>query len=96
MNSLEITQNKRYKLFLVEEDDELRERVLSGLVESAEIKVIPNEPEINHLLDSTLIFNNYGIETYTIKFELKKRENGTYFTIENFYEESLCDHEEDF
>lgn len=75
---------KEYKLFLVEVDDEDRERVLSGLVRRCEITV---EPEYS---DVHVDYSNYPMarfrtgEDVTVTLELGPREDGTYFEIVDF------------
>lgn len=97
MNFLETTQTqplKAYKVFLVEEGDDLRERVISATSKNIQIDYEPVYEDIDTLLCSSKIFKTD--EKITLTIELAKREDGSYYTVENFYEESLCDHEEDF
>lgn len=80
--------NKRYKVFLVEEDDDYRERVISGLAGSVQIK---NEPDysdvrVDEMLCSAHIFKTR--DNVSITLEMVPRENGTYFTIEDFSNET--------
>lgn len=78
---------KEYKLFLVEVDDEDRERVLSGLVRGCEITV---EPEYSDMYTD---FSNYPVARYrtcedvTATLKLVPREDGTYFEIVDFSKE---------
>lgn len=78
---------KEYKLFLVEVDDEDRERVLSGRVNRCEITV---EPEYS---DVHVDYSNYPMaryrasETVTVTLNLVPSADGTYFEIVNFKEE---------
>lgn len=78
---------KNYKLFLVEVDDEDRERVLSGLVGDCEITVEPEYADIrtDMLLNSARIFKTS--ETVTIKMKMVQRADGTYFEIVDFSKE---------
>ena len=75
---------KEYKLFLVEVDDEDRERELSARVRRCEIKV---EPEYS---DVHVDYSNYPMARYrtredvTVTLELGPREDGTYFEIVDF------------
>ena len=77
---------KEYKLFLVEELDTNRERVLAGRVSRCEITV---EPEYS---DVHTDFSNYPMrryrtsETVTVTLNLVPSEDGTYFRIEDFSE----------
>lgn len=78
---------KEYKLFLVEVDDEDRERVLSARVRRCEITV---EPECS---DVHTDFSQYPMARYrtredvTVTLELGPREDGTYFEIVDFSRE---------
>lgn len=75
---------KEYKLFLVEVDDEDRERVLSGRVNRCEITV---EPEYSYVHTD---YSNYPMaryrtsETVTVTLNLVPSPDGTYFRIEDF------------
>lgn len=79
--------SKRYKMYLVELDDEDRERVISGLVQDAEFEsnIDYDNVEVDRLLDSVRIFSTPT--SMTVKFNLIPREDGTYFTVENFLEQ---------
>lgn len=70
---------KQYKVFLVEVDDEDRERVLSGLVQHCEIEV---EDIHSGFMGTVARFVTSTDVTCTLK--LVPREDGTYFTIENY------------
>jgi hypothetical protein len=78
---------KEYKLFLVEVDDEDRERVLSARVGRCEITVEPDYADIHvdSLLNSARIFKTS--ETVTVTLNLVPSVDGTYFKVENFMEE---------
>lgn len=78
---------REYKLFLVEVDDEDRERVLSGRVSRCEITVEPEyaDVRVDELICSAAIFKTS--ETVTVNLNLVPSENGTYFEIVNFKEE---------
>lgn len=78
---------KEYKLFLVEVDDEDRERVLAGRVNRCEINVEPEYADI-HTDYSLIPVKQYRTsETVTVTLNLVPSANGTYFTIENFAKE---------
>jgi len=78
---------KEYKLFLVEVDDEDRERVLSARVRRCEIKVEPQYDDVH------VDYSNYPMARYrtredvTVHLELGPREDGTYFEIVDFSKE---------
>ena len=82
---------KEYKLFLVEVDDEDRERVLSARVGRCEITV---EPEYSDVYTD---FSNYPMTRYrtredvTVTLNLVPSENGTYFEIVDFTETAESD-----
>lgn len=78
---------KEYKLFLVEVDDEDRERVLAGRVSRCEITVEPEYSDV-HVDFADYPMHRYRTsETVTVTLNLVPSENGTYFRIENFAEE---------
>jgi hypothetical protein len=78
-----ILPGKTYKVFLVEEDDDLRERVVSAL--SRDI-VIDYEAEFTDLLCDDRMFARcmHHADHYTITIKLCPREDGTYITVEDF------------
>lgn len=82
-----IDQNKQYKVFLVEVDDDDRERVIRGLVRGVEINVEPQYADI-HTYDSFLPVRQF-IEstTYTMNLTLMPDENGKVLVFENFRDE---------
>lgn len=82
---------KEYKLFLVEVDDEDRERVLSARVSRCEITVEPEYADIHAdmLLNSAKIFRTS--ETVTITMKMVPRQDGTYFEIVDFTETAESD-----
>ena len=76
---------KQYKVFLVEVDDEDRERVLSGLAGHCEIEVEPQYAEVHsEFMGPVARFVTSTDVTCTLK--LVPREDGTYFRIEDFSE----------
>lgn len=80
-------KTKRYKVFLVEEDDDDRERVLSGLVEHVDIV---SEPFYN---DVRVDYSDFAVKRFlsheevTMTLRMVPRADGTYLIIENFAEE---------
>lgn len=78
---------KRYKVFLVEEDDDDRERVMSGLTDNIHVEQDVNYADVpvDALLDSAKIFRG-GVKV-TLTLNLIPNADGTYFVIENFLEE---------
>lgn len=78
---------REYKLFLVEVDDEDRERVLSARVVRCEITV---EPEYSDVYTD---FSNYPMSRYrtsedvTATLKLAPKPDGTYFEIVDFSKE---------
>jgi hypothetical protein len=78
---------KQYKVFLVEVDDEDRERVLSGLVQHCEIAVDPQWENVHSEYYSAPVRSFMTNIDVTVTLKLRPREDGTYFTIENFSEE---------
>jgi hypothetical protein len=78
---------KTYKFFLVEVDDDDRERVIAGQVSQIQIESEVNYGDIrvDDLLDSVRVFSDSV--TYTLTANLVPSDDGTYFRIENFLEE---------
>lgn len=81
------TPGKTYKVFFVEVDDEDRERVLFGLADEI---VIDTNVEYDRVYSENYMepvhrFISKTDVTCTLK--LLPRDDGTYFTIENFMEE---------
>lgn len=78
---------KEYKLFLVEVDDEDRERVLAGRVSQCVIDVEPHYSDI-HVDYSNFPVKRYrDSETVTVTLNLVPSSDGTYFRIEDFSKE---------
>jgi hypothetical protein len=75
---------KQYKVFLVEVDDEDRERVLSGLVQHCEIAVDPQWENVHSEYYSAPVRSFVTNTDVTVTLKLRPREDGTYFTIENY------------
>ncbi len=102
MNTYSLAENlglapvagKEYKLFLVEVDDEDRERVLAGHVGWCEIKIEPEYADVRTDYSDFVVSRFLTDEKVTMTLQLKKRENGTYFTIENFAETEEEDEDE--
>lgn len=85
MNQLVAVENKTYKIFLVEMDDDDRERVISGVIENVEIS--QDNPydhlQVDALLDSARIFRVADpIVTLTAKVK------GGTLKYENFLEDA--------
>lgn len=78
--------DKEYKLFLVEVDDEDRERVLAGRVSRCEITVEPEYSDIHVDHFNYPVARYRAYETVTATLNLVPSPDGTYFTIENFAE----------
>lgn len=78
---------KEYKLFLVEVDDEDRERVLVGRVSHCEINVEPEYSDIHTDYSNYPMARYRTSETVTVRLNLVPSPDGTYFTIENFAKE---------
>lgn len=76
-----------YKVFLVEVDDEDRERVLQGRVRAVEITNDPvyDSIHVDDMLSSAKVFKTEDDVTMTLK--MVPSENGTYFTMVNFMED---------
>ena len=86
-NTIKPDPTKTYKLFLVEVDDDDRERVLSGLVRGVEINYNPQWTDII-TAESYLPVNRFMSSTdVDMKMNMVPRDDGTVFTIENFNEE---------
>lgn len=89
--------NKAYKLFLVEVDDDDRERVIAcrGINFSIDHVYDYSDVEVDHLLDSAKIFKDRQTKV-TMRADIVPLEDGPngpiYFRVENFLEEE----EEDF
>lgn len=83
-----LPENKQYKLFLVEVDDDDRERVLSGLTETVSIDTKYFYDIPNVLYSSRTTYGGVARVEYTLEIQLKPRPDGTYFIIENFMEEN--------
>lgn len=77
-----IKHDKVYKVFLVEEDDDDRERVLSALTNNIQVDYEPDYGDIDMLLDSVKIFKTQ--DNYTLTIKLIPRLDGTYITVEDF------------
>lgn len=82
-----LDQVKRYKLFLVEEDDDMRERVLSAKVRSFEIKHEPEYDDI-HVDASILAVNRFVVrDNVTLTLNLEPQQDGVVFRVEDFTKE---------
>jgi hypothetical protein len=78
---LELKTAKVYKVFLVEEGDDDRERVITGLTKNIEIKCDPQYD------DDIMAVHRYQTSAdYTVVLDMIPREDGTVFTMENFNE----------
>lgn len=77
---------KEYKLFLVEVDDDNRERVLAGRVTSCEINVEPEYADVHVGYADYPVARYKSHEHVTITMNMVPS-NGTYFTIEDFRED---------
>lgn len=90
---MESTQllNRRYKLFLVEEDDYDRERVISALVDVAEI--IQEVDNYSMYTDySAASVYSYDVPTSArMKLNIVPRDDGTLFRVENFLEDDVLE-----
>src|SRR5690349_8939413 len=78
---------KRYKMYLVEVDDDDRERVLSARVDNIQLEVVPNYSEV--MIDySTAPVARY-VDSWgaTVTMNMVPNEDGTIFRVENFNEE---------
>lgn len=84
---------KIYKVFLVEEDDDDRERVLAGRCRAVEITTQPNWADIHS------DYSQYPVASYvthtdmTMTLEMVPHSDGTLFRIEDF---SVSDEIENF
>lgn len=86
-NTLRPTLDKEYKLFLVEVDDDNRERVLAGRASSCEITTKPEYADI-HSGHSDFAVSTFKVsEEVTLTLNMVPSPDGTYFRIENFAEE---------
>lgn len=74
---------KRYKLFLVEVDDDDRERVVAGNVGAVSVDTDYNSLEVDQLLDSSRIFKT-TVADVTLTAKMEPFPDGTYFQIEDF------------
>lgn len=81
-----LPENKEYKLFLVEVDDDDRERVLSGLAGSVVMDYEVEQDNIYSEYSMHPIKTIASIERVKLAIVLQRRPDGTYFTIENFNE----------
>lgn len=80
--------SKQYKVFFVEVDDYDRERVISGLVKTAESKVDYDEfPECREM-GEVLVAGMFSTPKHTLTIELMPNEDGTVYRIEDFSEGS--------
>lgn len=79
--------SKEYKLFLVEVDDEDRERVLAGRVSRCEITVEPEYSDVHVDFVDYPLTRYMASEDVTITLKMVPSPDGTYFRIENFNEE---------
>lgn len=79
------TPGKIYKLFLVELDDDNRERVIAGRVANIEMTHEPVYEDVYSI--SGLIHKFMSEDNITITMKMIPSGDGTYFTIENFMEE---------
>lgn len=77
---------KKYKLFLVEIDDDDRERVLSSMAGSVVMDYEVEQDSIYSEYSRQSIKTIASIERVTLTIVLERRPDGTYFTIENFNE----------
>lgn len=82
---------KEYKLFLVEVDDENRERVLSARVFRCEITVEPEYSDVHVDYSNYPMARHRTCEDVTATLKLAPRENGTYFEIVDFTETAESD-----
>lgn len=78
---------KEYKLYLVEIDDEDRERVLEGRVSRCEITVEPEYTDIHTDYSFSPVARYVAREDVTVTLNLVPSPDGTYFTITNFAKE---------
>ena len=76
--------SKEYKLFLVEVDDEDRERVLAGRVSRCDIIVEPEYGDIHTDSFDYPMARYRTSETVTVRLNLVPSPDGTYFRIEDF------------
>ena len=76
--------SKEYKLFLVEVDDEDRERVLAGRVSRCDIIVEPEYSDVYTDYGNYPVARHRASETVTVRLNLVPEADGTYFRIEDF------------
>lgn len=84
MNTVYPQPHKQYKVFLVELDDDDRERVLSGRVSVAEITSEPNYQDVFSEYSMAPVAHYMVSEDVTMTLKMVPNENGTIFTIEDF------------
>lgn len=86
MNTYAPKPGTTYKLFLVEMDDENRERVIAGRVNHIEFTREQDYADIHDGTSFGPIHRFVTNENVSVTMKLVPSENGTYFTIENFNE----------
>lgn len=82
-----LASGKRFKLFLVEEDDEDRERVIAARVDTAEIDVESEWADVHTEAFDFPVASFVTATRYTLTIKLAPFEDGTMLRIENFGEE---------
>lgn len=83
-------ENKKYKVFLVEFDDEDREKgVLTAVVDRADLKRTYTY-EVSTFIDDHRVYKQYPREKYTLTLELTSKENGEVFSLE-YYDDEVDD-----
>lgn len=80
-------QDKEYKLFLVETDDEDRERVIVGRVKCFTVDVEPEWIDIHSGYVDEPIHSFKGSQKATATMDLVPNGDGTLFRIEDFTQE---------
>lgn len=76
--------NKTYKVFLVEEDDEDRARVIAGRAKVVEINTHANYDDVISDHSMSPVYRYQTHTDYTINLTLEPDENGHYLHLENF------------
>lgn len=84
MGNNQIIHGKAYKVFLVEEDDDYRERVMCGLFK--DIEITHNEPDTvtDYMYNKFRMSNPAGV-TITLSL-MPMDDKGTMLRMENFWE----------
>jgi len=83
------TLPKRYKIFIVEEDDDERERVLSGIAQTVSIDTKYND--IDLMGDDITVLRMPHINGATITLDMVPNADGSIMRYENFNEEEDID-----